>query len=206
MPSASHLGTAAELLSPEEVERSRTNMLRTHSAADDLWVFAYGALMWNDVLVVAESRPARVEGYRRSFCIGVSNGRATADNPGLMLALVPGGSCAGVAHRISFGNVDSETTALWSREMPWGVYRPAWLELDIGRDRVPGLALVLNPECSDYLPNVSLAGQAERIAHAEGPFGTNREYLFQARAALDEAGLGDDYIDALCTLVSDLRR
>ena len=34
----------------------------------DLWLFAYGSLLWKPAFEVAENRPALVRGWHRSFC------------------------------------------------------------------------------------------------------------------------------------------
>ena len=49
---------------------------------DDLWVFAYGSLMWNPGFDYAESGPATLYGYHRSLCIYSRIYRGTPARPG----------------------------------------------------------------------------------------------------------------------------
>jgi len=35
----------------------------------DLWVFAYGSLIWDPGFEFAEARPALLRGYHRAFCL-----------------------------------------------------------------------------------------------------------------------------------------
>ena len=64
-----------------------------------LWVFGYASLLWNPGFEVAESRPARLNGYHRSFCMKSIHHRGTPEDPGLVLALdaMEGASCDGLA-------------------------------------------------------------------------------------------------------------
>ena len=65
------------------------------------WVFGYGSLMWHPGLDTPETRPARLQGWHRAFCLGWDRRfRGTPEKPGLMLAIDRGGSCKGIAHRL----------------------------------------------------------------------------------------------------------
>lgn len=191
-------------MSEEAREASRQKVLSEHVAGSDLWVFGYGSLMWNPAIHVAESLPAMLKGFSRRFAMRLVFGRAMPDKPGLMLCLVPGGECHGIAHRIAAEHVESETTILWMREMLSGAYTPTWVELDLGARHVSGVAFVMNQTHPRYLPEVPLDEKAARIATAEGPLGSNRDYLFRTASALAEAGLGDDYITDLAARVKAL--
>lgn len=54
---------------------------------DDLWVFGYGSLLWNQGFVHVEQVLATLSGYHRSFCMRSIHHRGTDENPGLVLAL-----------------------------------------------------------------------------------------------------------------------
>ena len=185
----------AKFLSEEEREKSRTAVMAQHVPGTELWVFGYGSLMWNPAIQVDESLPARIEGFHRSFCMRLMFGRAMPDNQGLMLCLVPGGTCAGIAHRIAPEHVESESRILWMREMLSGAYVPTWVDIDLGARRVRGVTFVINTTHPRYLPDLAHDEKAKRIAKAEGHLGTNRDYLYRTVAALEGAGLKDHYID-----------
>jgi cation transport protein ChaC len=185
----------AKFLTEEEREASRTKIMAEHVPGRELWVFGYGSLMWNPAIHVDQSLPGRVEGFQRSFCMRLMFGRGMPDNPGLMLCLVPGGSCAGIAHRIAPENVESESRILWMREMLSGAYIPTWVDIDLGARRVHGVTFVINQAHPRYLPNLAYDEKAARIAKAEGHLGTNRDYLYRTVAALEGAGLKDHYIE-----------
>jgi len=131
-------------------------------------------------------------------------GRGMPDNPGLMLCLVAGGSCMGIAHRVAPEHVESETRILWMREMLSGAYIPVWVDLDLGGRLVRGVTFVINTAHPRYLPDVPIEEKARRIAKAEGHLGTNRDYLFRTVAALTGAGVADPYLDELHRRVREL--
>jgi cation transport regulator ChaC len=54
------------------------------------WFFAYGSLMWDPPFPPADSQPARIYGYHRSFCVSSENYRGTPEKPGLSLGLDQG--------------------------------------------------------------------------------------------------------------------
>lgn len=194
----------AQFLSEDAREKSRAETMAHHVPGQDLWVFGYGSLMWNPAIHVDESLPAHVEGFQRSFCMRLMFGRGMPDNPGLMLCLVPGGACAGIAHRIAPEHVESESKILWMREMLSGAYVPTWIDIDLGARRVRGVTFVMNTAHPRYLPGLSHDEKAARIAKAEGHLGTNRDYLYRTVAALDGAGIKDHYLDDLHTRVRAL--
>ena len=191
-------------ISEEAREESRQAMLSGHVPGTDLWIFGYGSLMWNPAIHVAESLPATLKGFCRRFAMRLVFGRAMPDKPGLMLCLVPGGECRGIAHRIAADSVESETRILWMREMLSGAYTPTWVDLDLGAHHVRGVTFVINEGHPRFLPGLDPDEKARRIAVAEGHLGSNRDYLFRTAAALAESGLKDSYIEDVTTRVRSL--
>jgi cation transport protein ChaC len=70
--------------------------------SDDLWVFAYGSLIWHPGFDFTEKRKAVLRGFRRAFCMTSIHYRGTPEAPGLVLALDRDrdGSCEGVVYRV----------------------------------------------------------------------------------------------------------
>jgi cation transport protein ChaC len=194
-----------QVMSEDARELSRQHVLRDHAPASDLWVFGYGSLMWNPAIHVAEMKPARLSGYARRFALRLVFGRAMPDRQGLMLCLVPGGACDGIAFRIAADKVDSETRILWMREMLSGSYVPTWVALEIDGAPIRGVTFVVNEAHPRYLPEVPTEEKARRIASAEGPLGSNRDYLFRTAEALAAHGLEDPYIADMAARVRALQ-
>lgn len=187
---------------PEEVrEASLKAMLAKLPAGEDVWVFAYGSLMWNPAIHVAESARAKLYGYHRAFCLSLRFGRGSPEAPGLMLGLMPGGMCQGIAHRIAAGAVESELRILWMREMLSGAYVPRRTAVRLDRGAAPAVTFVINRAHARYEGRRPPEEAARRIAAAAGHLGTNRDYLYRTVAELDRLGLADTEMHRLAARV-----
>ena len=98
----------------------------------DLWLFAYGSLLWKPACATAESRPALVRGWHRAFCFRVARFRGTPDRPGLMMALDRGGQCRGMIQRIARADSEASLDALLRREVMIkpSINVPRWLVVE----------------------------------------------------------------------------
>ncbi|HEV7370372.1 gamma-glutamylcyclotransferase [Arenibaculum sp.] len=187
-----------------EREASLRDTLARRPAGTDVWVFGFGSLMWNPAMHVAESRPARITGYRRRFCLDQRYGRGSPEVPGAMLGLDEGGEIHGVAHRIAEELLQDELTILWRREMPSGAYLPEWIEAEVGGEARAVLTFVSDRAHSRYidLPESELVA---RLAMAEGQSGTNRAYLYETVECLEALGIDDPYLTGIASKVRGYR-
>ncbi|CAB3785527.1 gamma-glutamylcyclotransferase [Paraburkholderia fynbosensis] len=182
------------------IDASLAQTLRQRPNADDVWVFAYGSLMWNPISDFDSRRIATLHGWHRSFCIRMIAGRGTPEQPGRMLSLEAGGSTQGLALRLPGATLEEELRILWIREMVTGAYRPTWaaLTLDDGT-QLSAIAFVAEPDGSQYESDARVSAIAPSMAVATGLFGTNAEYVFKLQSALAECSLNDPYIDELAS-------
>ena len=86
-------------------------------SAADLYVFAYGSLMWDPGFRFVERRRGLLRGYHRAFCIYSHHYRGTPQNPGLVLGLAPGGACRGIVYRVAPADDKEVRAYLWEREI-----------------------------------------------------------------------------------------
>ncbi|HEP9100157.1 TPA: gamma-glutamylcyclotransferase [Pseudomonas aeruginosa] len=186
----------------QRIDASMREALAQRPQGAPVWLFAYGSLIWNPLLKFVERQSAVLQGWHRSFCIGLFAGRGTYEMPGRMLALNTGGQSAGVAFRLDEKDLLEELGLVWVREMVHGLYRPVWgsIRLACGRT-VPSLAFVAETSHAQYERDATIATTAPLIARASGHMGSNRDYLLQLEATLAEHGIVDEYIHALASAV-----
>ncbi len=172
-----------------------------------MWVFGYGSLIWNPDFPVAEARVARVDGWRRSFCMTSLHYRGTAEDPGLVLALDadPAASCQGVALRVASGHEAATLAALRDRELVSSAYLETTVLAQIeGGPAVRALAYVMDRTHGQYCGGMDLEAQAQIIARAHGGRGPNRDYLWSTTAHLAQLGISDPEMEWLSARVRAL--
>ncbi len=168
-------------------------------SAKPLWVFAYGSLMWNPGFAARATQAARLHGFHRAFCIYSEHYRGTPRRPGLILGLLAGGSCRGLAHRLPAKDYDSVRRYLWRREIENdGVYveevRPIHL---VDERTVPALVYLADRAHRQFAGKLPLGKALKLVRQGKGATGTNIEYLRNTLAHLGELGLRDRNLEEL---------
>lgn len=159
--------------------------------AADLWIFAYASLIWNPEFDYHEQRLARVHGWHRALKMWSRINRGTPECPGLVFALLPGGSCQGVAFRVPCAQIQPTLTRLWAREMVTGVYDPKWLPCHTPKGVVRALAFTLSRQSPSYTGELSATEYQQILARACGRYGTTLDYAQRTLAHLRQHGIND---------------
>ncbi|MGF1639444.1 MAG: gamma-glutamylcyclotransferase [Rhodospirillales bacterium] len=158
----------------------------------DLWVFAYGSLMWDPRFPHVESRPATLHGYHRALCILSVRNRGTPDRPGLVVGLDRGGSCRGHAFRVAVRDVEATRAYLEERELGTGVYVPATRRVRLaGGESVAALAFVSRRDHPQYAGTLTADDAARLVVQGRGAYGTALDYLQNVVRHLDAFGIAD---------------
>ena len=194
-------GDATHIRTEAELEACRARTLAGHSAGRDVWLFAYGSLIWNPAFHFAERRQGAIWGFHRRFCLWTNLGRGTVERPGLMLGLDRGGSCRGVLYRIEAGLVDEELTLVWRREMITAAYRPVWVQGRSDAGPIEALTFAINRAHPRYAGKLDDERVVEALATAAGPLGPCADYLFNTHRHLAELAIHDPRLAHLCTAV-----
>ena len=160
-------------------------------AAEDLWVFAYGSLMWRPDFPFVERVEARLVGAHRALCVYSFVHRGTPERPGLVLGLDQGGTCRGVAYRVSAAERASTITYLRAREQVTSVYRecirPIWLKRE-PEQRVSALCYMVDRGHPQYAGRLTLEQQLHHVRQGHGQSGANRDYVIATVGALEQLG------------------
>jgi cation transport protein ChaC len=155
----------------------------------DLWIFAYGSLMWDPGFVYVEDQPGTLFGFHRCLCVRSTIYRGAPENPGLVLGLDRGGSCRGRAFRVAAEHVNATLAYLDEREQVTKVYCQRFVKIKLADGRtVNGYTFVVRREHEQYT-RLSLDEQARLVAQGAGLRGTALDYLANTVEHLDALGI-----------------
>jgi len=170
-----------------------------------IWVFAYGSLIWKPVFAPAATRRALARGWRRSFCIELTTWRGTPEAPGLMMALAPGGSCAGLAYRLDPTTQTNDLAELVRREMPFDelAENARWIRIETAAGPELALTFYASPRGTRTSHGLPAETVALRLATACGYAGSCAEYLYNTVAHLEAEGIRDRNLWRLQRLVAE---
>jgi cation transport protein ChaC len=170
----------------------------------DLWVFAYGSLMWRPNFHFEEKSHAVLEGAHRALCVYSAIHRGVHSAPGLVLGLDKGGRCAGIAFRVPARLATDTRAYLYRRENVTNTYcavvKPVKL-LDGSHRTVPALCFLVNRRHSQYAGDLPFERQAYLVRRSVGASGANIDYVLSTVAHLRELGIHDARLEQLMTVL-----
>ncbi|WP_434714119.1 gamma-glutamylcyclotransferase (plasmid) [Rhizobium sp. YTUHZ045] len=163
------------------------------AGGEEIWVFAYGSLMWNPGFEVATSEEAIAYGWHRAFSLRIERLRATSDAPGLMLALRPGGSCSGLVLKLSCATKRQDLRTLLAREIRYAEVcdMVRWVSVETPAGRRRALTFWASTKRSRLTEKIPLDDAAVLIAQACGPAGSCAEYLHRTVLNLADRNIFD---------------
>jgi len=180
-------------------------LLSSHVSGHDLWLFAYGSLIWKPEVDHVEERMGTARGWHRAFRLKISRWRATKDQPGLMMVLDRGGQCRGVLYRIPAATVAENLGKLVRREMsvkpPTNL--PKWITVETDSGPVQAVAFVIYRKGRAYSGKLTPEETADSLAKACGHWGSCAEYLRNTIFHLGERGIHDRHLWHLQKLVAE---
>jgi glutathione-specific gamma-glutamylcyclotransferase len=184
-PSATPARTEAEL--HESLEAAMA--ARPPGPRAGVWLFVYGSMAKVPPFAPAEAAAATLRGHERRFCIADPVQRGEPERPGLVLGLVPGEACEGVAFRLGEIDAPEALIEVWRREMCYPFYRAEWLPVEVGGRRVHAIAFVVDEAGPLFEPGLDTEAVAERVVAAAGPSGRNLDYLQETIEGLSRYGV-----------------
>jgi glutathione-specific gamma-glutamylcyclotransferase len=183
----------------QDADRNRMRMeTLAGRTGQDIWVFAYGSLMWDPAFRFAEVRLGSITGHARRFYLKDTFGaRGQPDAPGLMAALDEGPSCTGLAFRIAALEAEVETEVVWRREMLGPLYKPAFVTVETDFGPVEALTFMADRTSPLICPGLTREEQVRYIATGRGFLGSSREYLENIAAQFAALGIADEEVTGL---------
>ena len=173
--------------------------------AGDVWLFAYGSLIWKPEVEHTAEQMGRARGWHRSFCFRVTRFRGTREKPGLMMALDRGGECRGVLYRLPQDDLPAMLGRLFRREFTSKPANsmPRWITVEPeGGAPLQALAFVMNRRSPVYTGRLSPDEVADILATACGHWGSGAEYLHNTVRHLAGRGIRDRNLWRLQALVA----
>lgn len=175
------------------------------SGDEEIWVFAYGSLMWNPGFEVAAREDSVAYGWHRAFSLRIERLRATSGAPGLMLALQPGGSCSGLILKLPCATKKDDLRKLLAREIRYAEVcdMVRWIKVKTSTGTRRALTFWASSKQSSLTDKVPLDEAAVLIAQACGPAGSCAEYLQRTVLDLAERQIFDRNLWQLQKLVAE---
>ncbi len=186
------MANVLELEADNYLQRTTDDVLANLPDDDDLWVFAYGSLIWRSRFTRDARRNARVDGWQRKFCLGPDTRyRGNPDAPGYMLSLLKGGQCEGVVLRMAKDVRDTELLSMIETEPP---LPPVWIDAQTPEGTVKCIAFVCPDSFLEELGKPSPEELVKCLATAVGMFGSMPDYVLNTVQCLEESGIHDPYL------------
>jgi glutathione-specific gamma-glutamylcyclotransferase len=167
-------------------------MIKTAEHDDkDLWIFAYGSLMWRPGFSYLERVPARLVGLHRALCVFSFVHRGTPERPGLVLGLDRGGMCRGIAYRVGAAARAETLRYLRGREQVTTVYLETMRQIELEdhmRRRVRAVCYVVDRSHVQYAGRLTVAESLHHVRQGHGRSGANSDYVVETVRALEALG------------------
>ena len=194
--------TAHPHLPDDEVRARLLDFLAAHPLQEPVYVFGYGSLLWYPEVGLGEPVLATLAGWQRHFCLWQWAYRGSRANPGLMLALLPGGQCVGQAFRLegpsdAAPDLAARLWPVWKREVVGNGYHGRMVEVQTMSGPKTALTFVANTDGPRFVHPLPLDEMARLMAVAKGSRGASALYLFHTVARCRELGIADPHLENL---------
>lgn len=190
---------------PEQVLRRGAGQVLSERQGPGIWVFAYGALLWDGTAAKDEERPGEVGGLSARYCLRDQRSRGTPEHPSLTLGLEPNtGPCLGAALHLPERDLAENFWQVWKQEMSAGAYEARWVQVRSNAGMLDALTFIADPSHPLFAGAVPENEVARILATTSGPGGTAADYLRRTAQAMRRLGMRDAYLEGLQDKVAQL--
>lgn len=152
--------------------------------------------MWRPGFDFIEQQRAHLYGYHRSLCVQSYVHRGTREKPGLVLGLDNGGSCSGVAFKVSRSIHDDVMEYLRGRELVTNVYIERICNIKLGdKRRVSAYCYIVDRQHEQYASGLSAETAADVVQSSAGQSGHNIDYVRSTVEQLRQMKLRDAWLE-----------
>jgi glutathione-specific gamma-glutamylcyclotransferase len=173
--------------------------MTTQGNATDLWLFAYGSVIWAPDFPFKERRRARLPGYIRWFSQASNDHRGTLDKPGIVANILEDANaeCWGLVYQVAQRDAKPVLSRLDIREKAGYQRRHVLVEAE-GSDSMMPIAntvvYIAPPDNPYFKGRLSPIDIADIAAERQGPSGTNAAYVHSLAEALRDLDIIDNHI------------
>ena len=169
----------------------------------DMWVFAYGSLIWEPGFKFESTHKATLYGYHRRLCLWSIRYRGTPKKPGLVLGLDRGGCCTGVVYKVNTRHQSSTSDYLRERELVTGAYSPVLRSCYLENGEVvQALTFVIRRDHPQYSGRLRPKEIAHTVRKASGRNGRNTVYVNNTVAHLRELNIRDNELTEIARMLN----
>ncbi len=154
--------------------------------------------MWNPGFEFEKAVQAKLDGLHRSPCIYSWVHRGTPERPGIVLGLDHGGTCNGMAFRVSKDLQEQTLDYLRARELVTNVYLETTrtIELPSG-EKTEAVTYIVDTEHEQYAGKLSFEKLINQIKGARGGSGPNEGYFLDTVAQLEKMNIRDELMQRI---------
>lgn len=168
---------------------------------NDMWLFAFGSLLWNKRFASDAERPGLVRGWHRDFCLGPDTRfRGNPEAPGYTLSLDRGGQCKGVVYRLPRAGLAANIEGLLRKEPP---FPPRWLTVTTAAGTVRAFSFTHPGKHIGYAGHLTDDAIADALARSVGMLGSMAQYVYLTVLHLEQLGLCDDRMWRMQEMVAE---
>lgn len=174
-----------------------------------MWIFGYGSLIWKPGFQWQERKIGVLRGWQRRFYQGSYDHRGVPGDPGRVVTLLPDAQSHtwGAAFRIE-GSESQRVLAKLDHREKGGYERhevPIFGDIQHGEPIIEKALIYVATEGNPhYLGPAPVEEIARQVAKAQGPSGTNRDYVLNLADALRQFDVADEHVFAVAQAVGAL--